>query len=94
MNKNWKNICDFGVNQKDFCSKYNEIFCLICSFPATYIQCDARLVIEKYNFRKINVCKHYGTQTCVVEMKGRMDKNSIESVNNKYLKLTRESIVR
>ena len=23
MNKNCKNICDFGVNQKDFCSKDN-----------------------------------------------------------------------
>ena len=42
----------------------------------------------------INVCKHYGTHTCVVETKGKMDKHNIESVHNKYPKLTHETIVR
>ena len=93
MNKYCKNICDFGVTQKVFRSKDNAIFCLICNFPATYIQCDARLVIEKDNFRKINTCKHNGTHNCVVETEGRMDKYSIELVNNKYPKLAHESIV-
>ena len=58
------------------------------------MQCDARLVIEKDNFRKIIVCKYYGTHTCVLETKWRVDKHSFESVNNKYPNLTHESIVR
>ena len=58
------------------------------------MQCDARLVIEKDNFRKIIVSKHYGNHTCVLETKWRVDKHSFESVNNKYPKLTHESIVR
>ena len=37
MNKNCKSICDFVGNQKDFCLKDNDVYCLICSFPATYI---------------------------------------------------------
>ena len=69
-NKNCKNIGIFVINQQEFSYKGKNVVCSICGTHASHIRCDARLIFERNVEKKIITCKHYGTHTCVVELKG------------------------
>ena len=69
-NKNCKNIGNFGINQREFSYKNENVVCSICGVDASYIRCDARLILERNVEKKIITCKHHGTHTCAVELKG------------------------
>ena len=69
-NRNCRNIGDFGINQREFSYKNENVVCSICGVDASYIRCDARLILERNVEKKIITCKHYGTHTCAVELKG------------------------
>ena len=68
-NKNCKNIGDFDLNQQEFLHTNENVFCSICGVDASYIRCDAGLILERNVEKKIITCKHYGTHTCAVELK-------------------------
>lgn len=93
-NKRCKNLFDFGVNRVDFSHRQTNIVCSICDVEPTYIPCDARLILEKDISDKIVTCKHYGTHTCNMQIKGRPDKKSTKKNLTNNPKLTRESLIR
>ena len=68
-NKNCENIGDFGINQREFSYKSENVVCSICGVDVSYIRCDARLILKRNVEKKIITCKHYGTHTCAVELK-------------------------
>ena len=85
---------NFGINQREFSYKNENVVCSICGANASYIRCDARLILERNVEKKIITCKHYGIHTCVVELKGRVKKDELKSISEKLPKLIREAIVR
>ena len=93
-NKNCKNIGDFGIDQREFSYKNENVVCSICGVDASYIRCDARLILEINVEKKIISCKHYGTYTCAVELKGRVKKDELKSISEKFQKRTLEAIIR
>ena len=42
-NRNCRNIGDFGINQREFSYKNENVVCSICGVDASYIRYDARL---------------------------------------------------
>ena len=92
--KNCKNIGDLGLNQRDLSYKNENLVCSVCGVDASYIRCDAKLILERNVEKKIITCKHYGTYTCAVEVKGRVKKDELKSISEKFPKLTREVIIR
>ena len=92
-NKNCKNIGDFGIDQQEFSYKNENVVCSVCGVDASYIRSDARLILERNVEKKIITCKHYGIHTCVVELKGRVKKDELKSISEKFPKLTREAII-
>ena len=69
-NKNCKNIGNFGINQREFSYKNENVVCSIWGVDASYIRYDARLILERNVEKKIITCKHHGRHTCAVELKG------------------------
>ena len=51
-------IGDFGLNQREFSYKNENVVCSICGVDASYIRCDARLILERNVEKKITTCKH------------------------------------
>ena len=43
-NKNCKDIGDFGINQREFSYKNENLVCSICGVDASYIRCEDQLV--------------------------------------------------
>ena len=92
-NKNCNNVGNFSINEREFSYKNKNVFCLICGVDASYIRCDARLVLERNVEKKTITCKHYGTHICAVELKGRVKKDELKLTSEKFPKLTRETII-
>ena len=88
-NKSCSNIGDFGTHQREFSYKNENVVSSICGVDASYIRCDTRLILERNVEKKIITCKHYGTHTCVVELKGRVKKDQLKSISEKFPKLIR-----
>ena len=76
-----KNLCDFGVNRKEFTVKDEYTVCYICGVEAVFIPCDARIILEENLQKNIVTCKHHGTHTCPVEIRGRTSKEEIGEDN-------------
>ena len=94
MNSRCDNLADFGINRQEFAREGKKILCEICGSEAVYIECDARLIIEKNKNGKTIVVKHYGTHTCKASFRGRMEKEDIKDIIEKAPKMTRETMIR
>ena len=89
-----KNLLDFGVNRKDFITKNDQIVCMICGIAATYVPCEARLILEQELKKEIVTCKHYGSHTCPSKNKQQIDCSEIKEIAKGFPKLTREGFIR
>ena len=94
INSQCKNICDFGINRKEFAKKKRKIVCTIYVWTAEYILCAARLILEENLKEKTIRCKHFGTHTCLLEFQGRFERKLLISFAENFSKVTREGIIR
>ena len=94
INSQCKNICDFGINRKEFAKKKRKIVCTIYGWTAEYILCAARLILEENLKEKTVRCKHFGTHTCPLEFQGRAERKQLISFAENFSKVTREGIIR
>ena len=87
------NVCDFGVNRKDFNrNTSNIVLCSHCGNQAAFIPCQARLILEQDLKKKEVTCKHHGEHTCPKEILGR--KENIDKLAEKFPRVTREALIR
>ena len=93
LNTHCKKLLDFGVNQKDFIIKNDQINCMICGIEAIYVPCEARLILEQDLNKEIVTYKHYGSHTCSSKNIQQIDCSEIKEVAKGFPKLTRGGFI-
>ena len=67
---------------------------MFCGIEATYVPCEACLILEQDLKKEIVTCKHYGSHTCPSKDIQQIDCNEIKEIAKGYSKLTREGFIR